>query len=140
MEMSFQANLNIRVGGVAGAGTWNPVTIARDVMCNINAEEADASHRGGGGYKMTEPSLHDLSVDGDIILIPGNERYQELRDAFLNRDVIGVQAFDANGEGPQFDAKVFEFGRTENLSEGMMHGFVLKPCYSETAPEWIEPA
>jgi hypothetical protein len=140
VEMSFEAELNIKVGGVAGGGSWNPVTIASDVMCNITAEEVDVSTRGGGGYKATQAGLIDLSVDGEIRLVPGNARYQELRDAFLERGVIGVQAFDANGEGYQFDAQVLEFSRSENLSEGMNHSFVLKPTTSDTPPEWIEPA
>ena len=140
MEMSFQANLNIRAGGVAGAGTWNPVTIAQDVMVNMSFQKANASTRGGGGVTASEPSLLDLSVDGSIILVPDNARYQEMRDAALNREVIGVQAFDSNGEGWQFDAKLTEFSRSEALAEGMTHSFVLEPCYSETAPEWIEPA
>lgn len=139
-KTGIDCKLNYKVGGVESGGAWTELTIARDVTLNAPHGEADATTRGGGGAKATEPTVMDASVDCEIVYDPENAGYEALHDAKVAREHIGIQAFDDEGRGLQANMKIFEFSQPQEMEGVVMCTLTLKPCYSpDNPPEWIEP-
>jgi hypothetical protein len=137
IPMSFEGTLKYKVGGIGGGGAWTDLNTTRDVTLNLEAGEADVTHRGGGGFVMTQAALMDSSVEFDMVWDPADVGVQAIRDAHLNRSVIGIQCLDDSGEGLQADMQVFEFSRNEAITDAMIMTVRVRPTYSATAPSWI---
>ena len=138
-RLGFEGKLYYKVGGVAGGGSWVEVTQPTDVTVGTEAEEVDFSNRSGGGFAQFEPGLISFDLSLNIVWDPTNANFTAFRQAFYNRSVLGIRALDADvstGEGPEFDAKVFSFERSEPIRGGMFAAVTLKPCVSATPPTY----
>ncbi|MBL0920926.1 MAG: hypothetical protein IBJ10_02225 [Phycisphaerales bacterium] len=139
-RLGMKGVLNYKVGGVAGGGAWTALAIVRDVTLNLEKGEADMSSRANDGWRATVGTLKDASVEFEMVHDPANAGFAVIRDAFLEDEVIGIQALDeADGEGLQADCMVLSLSRAEPLEEGMVVSVTVKPTYSATPPSWIEP-
>lgn len=138
----FEGKMYLQTDGVAGSAGWNEVTIARDVGLNIEHIEGNFSSR-GSGWKATEPGMKDGSVEIQILNDTDDARFDELRDAFLNRTAIGLRILDGDNatsgvQGLKADFKVMSWGRPEPLEGEMVIDITVKVCRSATEPEWEE--
>lgn len=142
--MSFRRGyagfLAYKVGGVAGGGSWVEATNVKDVTLGMSADEDDASTRASAPFKQTVSTLIDASVEFEMVWDPENPAFSAFRSAFFSKEAIGIQCLDVEGgEGLQADMEVFNMTRPEPLNGVMTTSVTLKPTYSETPPEYIEP-
>lgn len=140
LRLGMKGVINYKVGGQAVAGDWLPLTNVRDVTLNLETGEADGTTRGNNGWRATLATLRDASVDFESVWDPEDAGLTQIRDAFLNNELIGIQVLDEeDGEGLQADMMITAFTRSEALEEVMTVSISMKPTFSATAPSWVIP-
>lgn len=136
-----QAKIWYKRGGVAAAGDYSELTIARDVTFGNERGEADATTRGNSGFKQYLPALKDVPLDIEVVYDPDNDGYDAFQDAYYDGAIIGLEILDgarATGTGLRADFFVSNFTRNEPLEDTMTVSMTLKLAYSDTDPEWVE--
>lgn len=128
--------LSYKSGGVAGGGSWTPITNATDVTVDADSETADITTRGGGGWSQEVATIRKLSIKFGMVWDTADTGFTTIRDAWLNNTVVGIRAFDSASHGPTFDAMVSKFTRNEPIKGAMMVDVELVSAYSATAPTY----
>jgi hypothetical protein len=129
--------LQFNAQGSGDAGEWTDVSLAQDVTVTMEAAEANATTRGSAGFRNTEPTIIDITMEFDILYDPDGEDFQALKDAFMDRSLIGLQALDEDGgEGVIGDFKIFKFNQNEPLDGLHTISVTAKVCRSDTPPDW----
>lgn len=130
--------------GAAGGelSALTEMTQVRKASLSGEAGEADVTTRGGNGWKATAGTLKSLSAEMELVFKPGDAGYEALRDAWLTGAPLALAvltgAQDAAGsEGPHGDWAISNFGRTEELEEGVVVSVTAKLA-KFTA--WVEVA
>jgi len=142
--MSIPLGLNCKLyrnTGTYATPVWDEITGARDVAINLNADEADVTTRGGGGWKAILQSLNDASLDVEIPWDSADADMTAIRSAFIARTSIEVAAMDGDisvsgAEGFRATVAITKFERSEPLNGPAMVSITLKPTVSANAPEW----
>jgi hypothetical protein len=131
------AKLNYKVGGASGAGNWTALDVAQDVSVSLTHSEADATTRGSGGWENTEITRRRLSVTWTMLWDTDDAGFQAIREAFLEREMIGLQALDEDGgSGPSGDFKITQFDIGQNMDDVSTVQVTAKVCRSANPPEW----
>ena len=115
---------------------------ARDVTLNLEQGEADVTTRSNSGWRATEPTLKEGSVEFEMIYDPADAGFTKVLGAWLNRTPIAMAILDgakdlAGVMGLWADFKVISFTKSEPLEEGQTVSVTIKPAYSAVAPEWV---
>jgi len=115
----------------------------RDVTLNLEEGEADVTTRANNGWRATEPTLKDGSIEFEMVYDPTDAGFSKILGAWLNRTVIPMAILDAAKDvagtmGLWADFKVISFSKSEPLEEGQMVSVTVKPAYSTVAPEWVQ--
>jgi hypothetical protein len=122
--------------------TWVEVDIIRDATTNQEVGEADSSTRGTGGYKATESTLKDASIDLEIKWVSANAGMEALRDAYNNTTAIAMAFMDgaiatSGNQGLTANFAVTSFSRSEPLEGIVTVAITLKPS---SVIAWYEVA
>ena len=128
----------------AGSGTWEEVTLAKDVTAGGEKREADTSTR-GSKFSTMKSTLKDVTLEFQIEYDPTKTEFTELRDAWLNNTVTGFAVVDGaivpaagiTTQGFQFDGEVLTFQRSEELENSMKVDITVKPTNSTFATAWV---
>ncbi len=140
VRVGFEAVINYKVGGQDGVGEWLELANVKDNTLSLEATEIEATTRSSGGWRQLIPGIKEAGVEFEILWVPTDPGCQALREAFWNREMIGLQILDeTDGHGLQGDFAVFKFPRNEQLEEGLTISVGVKPTVSATPPSWIEP-
>lgn len=126
--------------GSAGdnVGDMTLLTNVTDVTINLETAESDVTTRGNNGWRATEPTLRDGSVDFEMIAADGDADVAAIQAAFFNTTLIGMAFLDEeNGDGLVADFKVTNFTRSEALEEAIRYQVTVKPAFSQRSPEWV---
>ncbi|MCA9249808.1 MAG: hypothetical protein KDA54_01620 [Phycisphaerales bacterium] len=115
---------------------------ARDVTLNLEQGEADVTTRSNGGWRATDPTLKDGSVEFEMIYDPTDAGFTKILASWLARTTIAMAILDgdkatAGVMGLWADFKVINFSKSEPLEEGQTVSVTVKPTYSTVAPEWV---
>lgn len=115
---------------------------AKDVTLNLEQGEADVTTRSNGGWRATEPTLKDGTIEFEMQYDPADAGFTKVLSAWLNRTTIAMAALDqakdvAGAMGLWADFKVIGFQKSEPLEEGQTVSVTIKPTYSTVAPEWV---
>lgn len=115
---------------------------AKDVTLNLDEGEADVTTRGNNGWRATEPTLKDGSVEFEMQYDSADAGFAKILGAWLQRTVIAMAILDgdkavAGTMGLWADFKVISFSKSEPLEEGQTVSVTIKPAYSTVAPEWV---
>lgn len=115
----------------------------RDVTLNLEEGEADVTTRANNGWRATEPTLKEGSIEFEMVYDPADAGFAKILGCWLNRTVIAVAILDAAKDvagtmGLWADFKVISFSKSEPLEEGQMVSVTIKPAYSTVAPEWVK--
>lgn len=124
--------------------TWSEVTIAREVTVNLEAAEADATIRGGGGWRETVAGLKDATLEFELRYDQGDANLDAIRTAFLAvpATVVELLALDGDvgvmgNEGFRAEYFITAFSRNEPLEEVLTVSVTAKVKSSDNAPEWF---
>lgn len=136
-KLGFEGTIGIRTGG---SGAYAPIDPATDVTINQERGEADVTSRGGNGWEQVLAGLKTGSIEFEVIWDKANTEVQLLRTSFEDGTPIEVAALDgllSEGSGWKFEGVVMQFGRNEQLREGMKCPIVIKPTYGNNPPEYV---
>lgn len=115
----------------------------RDVTLNLEEGEADVTTRANDGWRATEPTLKEGSIEFEMVYDPADAGFTKILSAWLNRTAIALAVLDAAQDvvgtmGLWADFKVLSFSKSEPLEEGQTVSVTVKPTYSTVAPEWVK--
>lgn len=117
--------------------TWVELTPIINATLNLAYEEAEATTRGSGGVKETEPSLLNVSIDANLQWRNDNTQCEALWDAFMGRNEITLMALtgaatDPEARGVTGKFKITSFPQKQELANMVEHDIVFKPCAGST--------
>ena len=101
--------LNVIIS-VKKGGAYKVVGGQRNATLNRGSETLDVSNKAtGGAWKEFIAGAKEWSVDGDGILIDGDEAFGLLEDAYLSGELVEVKIGDDSGWGFQGNAIITDF-------------------------------
>ena len=129
-------------GGEPADLVWVEIDDVRDVTQNLDTGEADVTTRGSGGWRATQATLKDGSVDFELLAESGDASFEAIRDAWLNNTELAMAVMDgdidsAGSQGLAANMSVTSFTRSEPLEEAMSYAVTVKPS---SQAEWYEVA
>lgn len=120
--MATGLEMKLYVGDAGTAiGALDEVENCRDVNINGTTGTADGSVR-GKKYRVNETTLGELTLDIEMKYVPGDDEYELMRDAWLDKEPIALAALsgpndESGSEGPYGDWIITSFGRPEPLED-----------------------
>lgn len=125
--------------GTYEAPVWEEVDLISDLSDNAAWERGDSSAR-RSRVRTMEPTMLGLELTGSVRTDYTDDRYNDLRDAFLTNATLDVLvltgAIETNGSlGFRFDAKVFDFGSDQALANVIFNSFAIIPSASDHEPQ-----
>ena len=135
---SYAAKLYYSTAGVTSP-TWVELKGVQNVTINKTFAEDDATVRGMGGVKISEPTLVEWSLEFDFPYDATDADQAAFSTAANTRASLGIAVMSgpvltSGSKGFQGDMKVFTDTRDENIDKILGKKFTLKPCLSATAP------
>lgn len=76
---------------------------------NRSAETVDTTTKDAGGWKEARPGLLEWSIDGDGIYLTGNEGYNLIETAFIQKELVKVRMAVEGGVGFEGMAVIVDF-------------------------------
>lgn len=136
--LGLDAKLYHNTGSYA-TPTWDEIDDAQDVSLNLEAGEAEAKRRGGGGWAETIAALKEASIEFGLLYRPGDPDFAALRDAYLNRTAIDLLILDGDVEtsgsqGLRAVCHITNFSREEPLEEAVTISVTAKPTPNDDGP------
>jgi len=124
------------------AGSFTAIDTAKEVTLNLESAEADATTRGGGGWRETVASLKDATLEFEMVYDSADTEFGIIKTAFMNdpSDKLGFKVMDGEGTGSQgFHGEFYitGFSRNEPLEEVLTVSVSAKVASTENPPEWI---
>ena len=114
------AVLKYKVGGFADPAAWSDLTNVKDVVTSLTSGEADFTSRANQGWKSTLTTLNEATIEFEMIWEPADPGFLAIRDAYLNRTIIGLAPLDsagAAGDGIVADWSISSFSIPQPLEE-----------------------
>lgn len=134
--------------GTNASPTWVLVENIKDLTQNLERGEFDVTTRGGGGFVQRVPVLADGSIDFQMVYDPDDADVTQVQTDFFAKTVRQWAFMDGpiatvGSQGLRAGMGVFNFSRSENLTEAMMVDVSLKvsrfvESSSEVTPDWYE--
>jgi hypothetical protein len=114
----------------------------RDLTLNLEEGEADATTRANAGWRATEPTLKEGSVEFEMVYDTSDEAFNKFFAAWNKRTAIACAILDgdkatAGTQGLWADFKVINFTKSEALEDVQLVSVTIKPAYSTVPPEWV---
>ncbi len=140
--MSFTLGLEAKLyrnTGTYGIPVWEEIEDAQDVSLNLEAGEAEAKRRGGGGWAETIAALKGASIEFGLLYRSSNTDFTALRDAYLNRTAIDILVLDGDvattgSQGLRAACHITNFSREEPLEEALTVSVTAKPTPNDDSP------
>lgn len=135
-QLGIDCKAYYATAGIGGTPTWVLIPIIADVKIPMAHGEAQLKDR-ASGYVRYGAGLKDVSASFKLTRKLSNSVYEALRDAFINKTVLGF-AFAAGAiatsgvESQQFDGQIFQFDVDESNEEFSMVDVTVKPAANTT--------
>lgn len=128
--------------GTIDTPTWGEMNNVRDIEPSVSFTDVEVSARFGGGYKVHEPALADLSFSTEHLYDPYDVQLSILRVSALARTLLDVAIMDGpidtdGSQGYRVQVKAFSHKRSEMVDGILSESFEWKPCYSTIAPQYL---
>ena len=99
----------------------------RGATLNRGSETLDVSNKAtGGAWKEFITGAKELSIDGDGILIDGDEAFGLLEEAFLAGTIVDVKIGDDTGWGFQGNAIITDFPVEAPYDDALSYSMTLQ--------------
>lgn len=141
VKLGFNCKM-FRNTGTWGSPTWVAVPLVRDLKVSGNFAEWEATVRGSGGNAQAEPTELAWSAEGQLLWDPSDASMTAIVTAAMARSSVDIALLDgaasgASSQGVRALWKFFKFERGEELKNGVVIDFMIKPCYEITnLPAW----
>jgi len=142
IKLGMEARL-YRNTGTYAVPSWTEIEPVKDVTINLETGEADVTTRGNDGWRATQATLKDGSIEFEAIWDDDDAGFAALQTAYFANSTIEILALndevtESGATGLRATMSVTNFTRNEPLEEAITASVTLKPAYSENAPEWYE--
>ena len=118
--------LNVIIS-VKKGGAYKVVGGQRNATLNRGSETLDVSNKAkGGAWKEFIAGAKEWSVDGDGILIDGDEAFGLLEDAYLSGELVEVKIGDDSGWGFQGNAIITDFPVEAPYDDALSYSMTLQ--------------
>ena len=118
--------LNVIISVKKGAA-YKVVGGQRNATLNRGSETLDVSNKAtGGAWKEFIAGAKEWSVDGDGILIDGDEAFGLLEDAYLSGELVEVKIGDDSGWGFQGNAIITDFPVEAPYDDALSYSMTLQ--------------
>lgn len=139
--LGADAKLYYCEAGIGGTPTWTEMKNVKNLTLNIGHGEWDSTTRANQGWKSSEPTLKEASVEFDSVYDQTDTGFAAFWDAFIGKTLIGIAVMDGpvDTEGSQglwADCKIITAPIDEPIDNGTTVKFTVKPCYSANPPQW----
>jgi len=141
-KLGLNAVCYFKVGGVAGAADWLPLSNLKDLTLDLQSGEADVTTRAANGWRLKVATLKEASIEGEMLWDTSDGGFTALKNAFFTNSLIGILALDGplsvvGNEGLKADCNVLSFTRDEKLEDALTVKIKLSPTYSTQPPQWV---
>jgi hypothetical protein len=131
--------------GTGSAPNLTEVTNVRDATLNLEKGEADTTTRGNSGWRSTEGTLKDGSVEFEMVWDTSDAAFTAIKDAYFNDTTIALAALTgdkdtAGSQGIWADFSITNFSQTQGLEDAVIVSVSAKPAYSAVATQWVTVA
>jgi hypothetical protein len=121
------------------------LTNVRDVTLNLETGEADSTTRGNAGWRSTEATLKDGTIEFEMVWDTSDAGFTAIQSAWFNAATIALAALDgesdvAGSQGLWGLFSITNFSRPEPLEDVVTVSVTAKLAYSGVAPEWVTVA
>lgn len=127
--------------GTIETPVWTEMNNVRDLEPSVSFSGVDITARFGGGFKVHEPALADLSFSTEHLYDPADIQLDVLRTSALARILVDVAIMDGpidedGSQGYRVQVKAHSHKRSEKVDGILSESFDWKPCYSVQAPQY----
>lgn len=121
------------------------ITNVRDATINLETGEADTTTRGNSGWRSTEATLRDGSVEFEMVWDSSDAAFTAIKNAYFNATTIALAALTgdsatAGSEGLWADFSITNFSQTQGLEDAVVVSVTAKPAYSAVSTAWVTVA
>jgi hypothetical protein len=131
--MGFEAKL---LRGEAGATGTTEVKNVKDLSLTLESGDADVTTRAANGWKVSQKTLKDASIEFGMKYDAEDEDIIAFRDAFLNNTAIALFVSDGLGNGVDADWMIMSFSIDQPLEDAIGVSVKAKPTMITRAPAW----
>jgi hypothetical protein len=124
-------------GALVTCTSGNVLTTVTNATLNLTRAEADVTCRAANGWKLTQGTLTDASVEFEML--GGGVGFDDIRDAYLSRTTIAFAIMDSGSSGAQgldADFVITGFSRDEQLTEAQKFKVTAKVSSVGRNPTW----
>lgn len=121
---------------------WTFWETNKEATLNMDFTEADATCRGGGGFKASAPTLTAIEVTGTALKDKSDPVFVAMELAARTKATIDVLVLDgplasADTDGVRMQAIFTSWNETQTLEDVVNIEFTMKPGRSEHVPEFV---
>lgn len=146
--MSVKLGLNAKLyrnSGSYGSPTWVEIDCVQNLTLSDSMSEADVTRRASGGVKEYQAALRDIGVEFDCPNVDDDTNVDFLRDTYAARTAVDYAIMDeaianSGAHGVRFWGQLFKRDRAEELENGQMLSYTLKPTCAANAPSEMNTA
>lgn len=124
-------------GALVTCTSANVLTTVTNATLNLTRAEADVTCRAANGWKLTQGTLTDASVEFEML--GGGVGFDDIQDAYLSRTNIAFAIMDSGSSGAQgldADFVITGFSRDEQLTEAQKYKVTAKVSSVGRNPTW----
>lgn len=131
------------LAAAAAPSNLDEIINVKDLTWSSSDTEAETNVRGNNGYASSLPALTTVEVNFDMQYDPADADFLALIKAKIGKTSVACAVLDGDKAtvgniGFWADFHVFTTEKSENLEEGQIMSFTLKPALTSVAPEWVK--
>lgn len=115
----------------------NEMTLLRSATLNLTKATADVTTR-GSTWRLTQGTLKEASVEGEIIMVAGARDSTMFSNAFLQDMNLSMFISDGYGKGLFGDFSVNNLSQSQPLEDVVVANYTVAPTLTDRFPEWVE--
>jgi hypothetical protein len=124
-------------GALVTCTSGNVLTTVTNATLNLTRAEADVTCRSSNGWKLTQGTLADASIEFEML--GGGVGFDDVRDAYLARSTIALAIMDSGANGAQgldADFVIVGFSQDQQLTEAQKFKVTAKVSSAGRNPTW----
>lgn len=137
-KLGFKARIFYAApGALVSCSSGNVLNTVTNATLNLTRAEADVTCRASSGWKLTQGTLTDASVEFEML--GGGQGFEDIRDTYLSNAQIALAILDSGlvgAQGLDADFVITSFTRDEQLTEAQKYKVTAKVSSTYRNPTW----